>query len=120
MLLDSLHAVFGLLLLSVAALGAGYIFYKWLPPAIRPWERWAFSLTGGWGLLSLVLYLIGQIQFSRQTIFLVVSVFALGGAAMLRKSIRSGELRGVRLSSIKSLPAALVLLILLVTAISGL
>jgi hypothetical protein len=103
----------------------GYIFYKWLPPAIRPWERWVFSLAGGWCLLSLVLYLIGQINigqinFSRPAIFHVVSVFALDGAALVWRSIRSGAFRVLGLSSIKSLSATFVLLIILVTAISGL
>src|SRR5277367_30260 len=120
MLRDSLQAIFGVLVLSVAALGAGYIFYRWLPPAIRRWERWVFALVGGWGLLSLVLYLIGQINFSRRTIFLVVSVFALGGATLLWKGIRSEELRGLGMISSKFVPAAFVLLIILVAAISGL
>src|SRR5271154_2900570 len=107
MLLDSFHALFGILALGMAALGAGSIFHKWLPRSLRAWERWIFSLAGGWGVLSLVLYLIGQINFSRRTIFLVVSVFALGGAAVLWKGLRSQEVRGLHLNSRNYLPAAI-------------
>jgi hypothetical protein len=120
MLLDSLHAIFGIVVLAIAALGAGYIFYRWLPPAVRSWERWVFSFVGGWGVLSLALYLIGQINFSRRTIFFVVFLFAPGGAVMLWKSLRAEEFRAPRLRLIKSVPAAIALVIILVTAISGL
>jgi hypothetical protein len=77
-------------------------------------------LAGGWGLLSLVLYLIGQINFSRRTIFPMVCLFAFGGAAVLWRSVRWEEFRGLRLRSSAYLPAAIVIFIILVTAISGL
>jgi hypothetical protein len=120
MLLAALHAIFGVFALGIAALGAGYLFFGWVPAEFRPWERWAFTFGGGWGLLSLFLYLIGHIDFSRRVIFVVVSLFAVVGAGMLRRGFRSGEFRSLRINSIKALPAAFVLLIILVAAISGL
>jgi hypothetical protein len=112
--------MFGVFALGIAALGAGYFFFQWLPAGFRPWERWAFAFGGGWGLLSLVLYLIGQINFSRRMIFALVFLFALIGAGLLWKGFRSGEFRAVRVNLIRSLPAVFVLLIILMTAISGL
>ena len=116
----ALHAMFGVFALGIAALGAGYFFFQWLPAGFRTWERWAFAFGGGWGLLSLVLYLIGQIDFSRRMIFVLVFLFALIGAGLLWKGFRSGEFRAVRVNLIRSLPAVFVLLIILMTAISGL
>jgi hypothetical protein len=120
MLLAALHAILGVFVLAIAALGAGYFFLRWLPGGFRPWERWVLSFGGGWGLLSLVLYLIGQIYFSRQLIFVVVFLFALVGAGMLWRGFRSGAFRAVRLNAKSLLPAVFVLLIIAVTAISGL
>src|ERR1700686_3537331 len=111
MLLAALHAIFGVFALGIAALGAGYLFFGWVPAEFRPWERWAFNFGGGWGLLSLLLYLIGHIDFSRRVIFVVVSLFAVVGAGMLRRGFRSGEFRSLRMNSTKALPAAFVLLI---------
>lgn len=114
------QAALGLLLVALAAAGAGFPLIKRLGTAFRPWERLAFSLLGGWGVLSLTLYLIGQFVFSRRTIFVVTFGFALLGLRFLWGVWRHREVPGPWLEKRALLPAGLVIFILLVTAVAGL
>ena len=116
----ALQAALGLLLMALAAAGAGFPLFKRLGTAFHPWERVAFSLLGGWGVLSLTLYLIGQFVFSRWMIFVVTFGFAVLGLRFLWGVWRHREVAGPWIERRALLPAALVIFILLVTALAGL
>jgi hypothetical protein len=120
MILLALQAALGLLLLSLAAAGAGFPLFRRLGTAFHPWERVVLSLLGGWGTVSLALYLIGQVVFSRWMIFVVTSGFAALGLRFLREGWRHRETPGPWVEKRALLPAALVIFILLVTAVAGL
>src|SRR5260221_196356 len=75
MLLLIVGAIFAVTILAVAAFGAGFWIVDLLPPSFSAIERLAFTLLGGLGILSLVLFLIGQLAFTRATILGTVAVF---------------------------------------------
>jgi len=116
----ALQAALGLLLVALAAAGAGFPLFNRLGIAFHPWERVAFSLLGGWGLFSLALYLIGQIVFMRWIIFVVTFGFAALGLRFLWVVWRQREVAGPWVERQSLLPAAIVIFILLVTAVAGL
>ena len=120
MILQPLHAAIGVLLLGLSAAGVGYPLARRLGTAFHPWERMAFALLGGWGVLSLLLYLIGQFVFSRWVIFVVTSGFAAVGLRFLVGIWRHREVPGPWVEKRALLPAALVVFIVLVTAVAGL
>lgn len=120
MLLQALQAAFGTFLLTLAATAAGYPIFRMVGSSFQRWERLALSVLGGWGLLSLALYLIGQIQFSRTIILVVVGVFAAAGVWSLWKIGQEGPWPLPLLERRAWLPAALVILVLAITAVAGL
>ena len=120
MILLALQAALGMLLLALAAAGAGFPLFRRLGSAFHPWERLAFCLLGGWGVFSLALYLIGQVLFSRWIIFVVTFGFAALGSRFLWGVWRHRELSGPWMEKRALLPAAIVIFLLLVTTIAGL
>src|ERR1700675_3478053 len=111
--LIALQAALGLLLTALAAAGAGFPLFKRLGTAFHPWERAAFSPLGGWGVLSLTLYLIGQVIFSRWTIFVGTFGFAPLVLRFLWGGWRHREVAAPWIERRALLPAALVIFILL-------
>src|SRR5882762_8884548 len=120
MILLALQAALGMLLLALAAAGAGFPPFRRLGSAFHPWERLAFCLLGGWGVFSLALYLIGQVLFSRWIIFVVTFGFAALGSRFLWGVWRHRELSGPWMEKRALLPAAIVIFLLLVTTIADL
>jgi len=118
--LQPLHAAFGVLLLGLAAAGVGYPLAGRLGTAFHPRERLAFSFLGGWGVLSLLLYLIGQVAFLRWVIFVVTFGFAALGLRFLWGVRRDREVPEPWVEKRALLPAALVVFILSLTAVAGL
>jgi hypothetical protein len=59
-----LRPILSVLLLAVASFGVGNLFAKWLPPSFSQFDKLTCSWLGGLGLLSLALFLIGQVRFS--------------------------------------------------------
>jgi hypothetical protein len=80
MALLALKAFFALAVLIVAAYGAGSWIGKLLPDTFREFERAMFSLLGGLGILSSILFLVGQFSFTRLSIGLVLGLAAVLGA----------------------------------------
>jgi hypothetical protein len=72
-------AFFALAVLIVAAYGAESWIGKLLPDTFREFERAVFSLLGGLGILSSILFLAGQFSFTRLTIGLVLGLAAVLG-----------------------------------------
>jgi hypothetical protein len=115
-----IKAFFALTLLIVSGLGAGAWIGKLLPKTFSLFERAVFSLLGGLGVLSSVLFLIGQFSFTRLTIGLVLGLATVPGirAIFLWKADFPSAIR-----SEGKAPATAVLIVacvLSVTALAGL
>src|SRR5258708_22783245 len=104
MILLALQAALGMLLLALAAAGAGFPLFRRLGSAFHPWERLAFWLLGGWGVFSLALHLIGQVLFSRRIIFVVTFGFAALGSRFLSGGWRHRRLAGPSMAKRPFLP----------------
>jgi len=111
-------AVFGVAVLAVAALGAGFWIEGRLPPSFGPLERLAFSWLGGLGTLSLCLFMIGQAVFTRTSIVGTVGVSLLLAIRPIRRVLRS-EPSSWKIK-MDVIPAVVIILVLLVTAVGGL
>src|SRR6266849_8012762 len=111
-------AVFGVAVLAVAALGAGFWIEGRLPPSFGPLERLAFSWLGGLGTLSLCLFMIGQAVFTRTSIVCTVGVSLLLAIRPIRRVLRS-EPSSWKIQ-MDVIPAVVIILVLLVTAVGGL
>ena len=82
-------------------------------------QRLAFSLLGGLGLLSLLLFLVGQLAFTRPIIFSITLVALLLAIRPLLRTVREYPLAQSS-QSLPLLPTAVIAAILLVTAVAGL
>ncbi len=111
-------AVFGVAVLAAAALGAGFWMEGRLPPSFGPLERLAFSWIGGLGTLSLFLFVIGQVVFTRTSILGTVVVSLLLAIRPIRRRLRT-EPSSWKIK-IDVIPATVIILVLLVTAVGGL
>src|SRR5258708_33384698 len=83
MLLVFLRASFGLLVLTVAALGLGSWISNRLPSTFNRLDRLAVGLSAGFGLFSLVLFIVGQFSFTWKSIAIVTSVVIAASARSL-------------------------------------
>jgi hypothetical protein len=114
-----LRAIFGLLFCVLALAGAGAAVSYFLPANFRRFERTAFTLLGGLGLLSTVLFLVGQFSFTRVTIIVIVGAFAaLGAFLSFKRLTASNPSPGAKKPPL--LPALIVAAVLAFTAIAGL
>ncbi len=118
MLLLIVGALFAVTILAVAAFGAGLWIADLLPPSFSAIERLAFTLLGGLGILSLVLFLIGQLVFTRVTILGTVAVFVFLSIRQMRRLLLVKSL--VWKIQVGAIPAAVIVLVLLITAVAGL
>ncbi len=118
MLLLILGAIFAVTILVVAAFGAGFWIPDLLPPSFSAIERLAFTLLGGLGILSLVLFLIGQLAFTRATILGTVAVFVFFSIRPIRRLLLVQP--AVWKMQVGAIPAAVIVLVLLTTAVAGL
>jgi hypothetical protein len=114
-----LKALFALIFVTTAAIGVGASISRILPGNLRPFERATFILLGGFGLLSTVLFLIGQVSFTRLSITLVLAVAAMIGMLVLFKALRRGSFLTLA-TDWPTIPAILIVLVLLFTAVCGL
>jgi hypothetical protein len=71
-----LLSFFANFLVAAACLGAGYPLLHLLPPSLARAEKLVYSWLGGFGVLGLVLFLVGQFSFRRSTVFVIVFAFA--------------------------------------------
>jgi hypothetical protein len=118
MFLASVAAVFGVIVVTLAAFGAGFWIEKRVGPSFSPVESVAFQFLAGLGILSLTLFLSGQIAYTRVTIAGTIVVSAVLGIRSARKLWR--ESQGNWRLSIGPIPAAVLAGVLAVTAVAGL
>src|ERR1700740_5839 len=115
----SLPAILANLVLAVAALGWGSVLRSLIPKSFSQLDRFVLMLLGGLGIQGTILFCVGQVRFSSPAIVLVLLAgvsLSLRPAADVIPKYRKA-LGGVPLPF---LPAAIVLLVLLVTAVGGL
>jgi hypothetical protein len=116
----ALKAILGLSIGTVAAFGAGAPIGILLPRGFRRFERIAFVILGGFGILSTALFLVGQLFFTKRSVLFLLAV-AIGLAIVLFRSVIPRE---APVSSegrkIPRIPAIILGSVLLFTAVSGL
>jgi hypothetical protein len=113
------QAIASVVLMTVAAAGAGRWIERLLPRNAAPVHRVALVLAGGLGTLGTLLFVIGQVIFTRVVIGGVLTVAGLLGIAPVKRFAQ--ELVCFwRRSSAPRLAIAAVVFVLLVTAIAGL
>jgi hypothetical protein len=118
MLLASAAAIFGVSLLTVAAFGAGFWVEKRLPASFSALERVVFQCLAGLGTLSLALFLIGQIAYTRSLIVAAVTLSLLLAIQPLRWLLQAPTTSWKL--QIDTIAAAAIAIVLLITAVGGL
>jgi hypothetical protein len=114
-----LKALFALIFVTTAAIGVGASILRILPENFRRFERATFTILGGFGLLSTLLFLIGQVSFTHLSITLVLAVGAVVGILVIFKALRRGSFLSIA-TDWPAIPAILIVLVLLFTAVCGL
>ena len=119
MLFLALKAVFGLAVVTIAAFGAGAWIALWLPAEWKKWERLAFVVLGGFGLFSTVLFLVGQVSFTRPAILVVLGCGIVLAVALFHK-VSPLVVPKFSIRTVPKLPAMVVILVLAGLAVGGL
>jgi hypothetical protein len=119
MLWDIARLAFAASVIALAAFGAGHWLERLLPASFSRLDRLACCWLGGYGLLSAVLFLIGQIAFTTLTISVVLAAGVLASIGpLLRAGTAAASLR--QSLDVRIIPAAIIGLVLLLTAVAGL
>src|SRR5277367_3929760 len=109
------RAIAAVLLLALAAAGAG----RWIAPLYRrkacSLERAVLGLLGGLGVFGTALFVAGQFFFPRWLIAAALMVAALCGIAPLAQYLRSG-FQFLQSYPIPKLAAGVIVVVLVVTA----
>jgi hypothetical protein len=114
-----LPAIIANVVLAVAAIGFGNLFRSWIPKSFSQLDRVVLTLLGGLGLLGTILFCVGQVWFSRTAIVLVLLLGVLLSLRPLAQAIRNCRPAFAKLS-LPALPAGIVLLVMVLTAVGGL
>lgn len=120
MLVVYLKAIFGVVLLTAAWFGIGSQISSLLPSTFNRLDRLAVGLSSGYGLFSLVLFIVGQFSFTRKTIAIVTCVVIVASARAIVRFLRValGSLESLRRTPKKQL--VILGLVLALTAVAGL
>src|SRR5882724_1553750 len=121
MFLLALKASIGILLFVMASLGIGCWISRYLATIYGQFDRFVFGLLGGFGLLSLALFLVGQFSFTRKSILIVLGLSIVASAKEIRDFIRHGSAILVEaLGNAPKIPLCLIALIVGMTGVVGL
>jgi hypothetical protein len=107
------------LLLAVAAIGFGNLLRPLIPKTFSQLDRIVLMLLGGLGLVGTILFCVGQVWFSRSSIFLVLFSGVLLSLRPLWVATREFRLTQAKVL-LPALPAGIILLVTLLTAVGGL
>jgi hypothetical protein len=119
MLWDLAHLIFATSVIALAAFGSGHWIEKLLPTNFSRLDRLACCWLGGFGLLGAALFLVGQIAFTPFTISLVLAVGVLAAIGPLVRARKVAASLGHGID-VRFLPAGVIALLLLLTAVAGL
>jgi hypothetical protein len=120
MVLLALRAALAVSLLVVAAFGLGNWFQPLFPPNFGALDRFWSILLVGWGILSLILFLVGQVAFNILAISILLGVAAMLGAIPLFHLLQENSRSVSPWQRSWNLPAIIVAIVLGVAAVSGL
>lgn len=120
MLLESLGAVFGTIVVAIATFGIGMLLLPYLPDALPCFDRYVYAWIGGFGLLGELLFLIGQWRFTTTIVVVVLAAAVLSAVMHLvrRRDLVASFSPAIPRSAY--LPAAIVAIVLAITAVAGL
>ena len=113
MWLIALKAIAGNVLVAVSAFGFGTWLSRFLPDSFSRFTRLVCTTIGGFGLLGLLLFIVGQVSFHRTTIGIVL-------ATGVTSAVASKPWLWEFTMPIHKIPAAIVAAVLLLTAFGGL
>ena len=113
MWLIALKAIAGNVLVAVSAFGFGTWLSRFLPDSFSRFTRHVCTTIGGFGLLGLLLFIVGQVSFHRTTIGIVL-------ATGVASTMASKPWLWKSTTRIHKIPAAIVAAVLLLTAFGGL
>lgn len=116
----ALKAIFGLSIVTFAAYGAGAWISLLLPFRYRRFERVAFVLLGGFGILSTALFLVGQLSFTQRSIRLTLAVAIALGIPFFRRVFPGEAPVSPARPKIPTAPAIIIGSLLVFTAVCGL
>ncbi len=119
MLMNALGAMFATLVVAVAAWGLGGWMWRGLPLTFSRLDRLACTWLGGLGLLGTLLFLIGQVAYTRTTIFLTLGAAVLAAIGLFARMWKTTFAISIRELKIPALPAIVIATVLLVTALGG-
>jgi hypothetical protein len=112
-------ASFSIVVLSIAALGASAWMQDALPSTFTRFDRWACAWIGGFGLLSLALFLIGQWKFTLTTIIATIGLAVAGAVKPLHDVLRAIHRAWCSRGKIPKFPSTVILVVLLLTCAAG-
>ena len=117
--MTKLLAIVSNIILVASAMGFGSLLQRLLPKTFSQLDRLILTLLGGLGILGTILFCVGQVSFTHTAILVVLLSGILLGCTSAPRSGKKAwpALRGVRLPV---LPAAIVFILLAVTAVGGL
>ncbi|HEY6127819.1 MAG TPA: glycosyltransferase 87 family protein [Candidatus Acidoferrum sp.] len=108
-----LRAIFANIVVAGAAFGFGTSILQLLPNSFSRRAKFVCVMIGGFGILGLVLFVIGHLSFTRWTVGIILAI-GLGMAAI-------SKLRRLDIPRpIAVFPAAMIAVVLVMTALSGL
>jgi len=112
-------AIIANLALLTSALGFGSLLRGPMPATFSRIDRLSLTLLGGLGIIGALLFLVGQIWFTRTSILLILLPGIVLGLRFLFREIAE---TGAKMPNIRgsALPAIIVAVVLLVTAVAGL
>jgi hypothetical protein len=114
-----LAAIGANLFLLVAAWGYGQLLGRLFPQSFSLLDRAAFTLLGGLGLTGTLLFIVGQVWFSKTAIFLILLPGIMLGLKALPSLVR--EVSGKQILDSKcAIPVAIVVTVFAITAVGGL
>lgn len=106
-----LKAIFSNIIVGISAFGFGTWILRFLPDSFSRLTRFVLATIAGFGILGIVLFCVGHISFSRIAIAIVVAIGII--SAFINKNISFNL-------PINKFPAAIVGIVLAITAIGGL
>lgn len=110
--------IFANLCLVVAVFGFGSFLRPLVPSTFRRTDRLALALLGGIGACGTLLFLVGQLWFSRAAIILMLLPGVLYGVCVLLPKMRRLRANST-LTAQPVIPVFIVIVVLLITAIGG-
>ena len=106
------------LFLIAAIVGFGCLLRFLFPGNLSGPDRWALTLLGGLGICGTLLFVVGQVSFSRRTIIATLSLSALNGIRVLVPTV-SRYHPGVARTRPPLIPAAIVGIVITMTTVGG-